>query len=128
MGSSSLAAMTLWCRVLALLALITFVVSNQSDDTENRALDTSLENSLNLDIKHVITKRDAKKDLENKKRSKKKNGKRRKRLERKKKDKSSKKRSKKKKKRNKNKASKGRKNKGKKGKSEKKRKNRKNKK
>merc|ERR1712227_1032344 len=95
MGSSSLAAMTLWCRVLALLALITFVVSNQSDDTENRALDTSLENSLNLDIKHVITKRDAKKDLENKKRSKKKNGKRRKRLERKKKDKSSKKRSKK---------------------------------
>merc|ERR1712227_185132 len=84
-------------------ALITFVVSNQSGDTENRALDTSLKNSLNLDINHVITKRDAKKDLENKKRSKKKNGKRRKRLERKKKDKSSKKRSKKNKKRSKKK-------------------------
>merc|ERR1712172_164732 len=72
MGSSSLAAMTLWCRVLALLAIITFVVSNQNDDTENRALDTSLENSLNLDINHVITKRDAK-DPEKNKRSKRKN-------------------------------------------------------
>merc|ERR1712172_203839 len=95
MGSSSLAAMTLWCRVLALLAIITFVVSNQNDDTENRALDTSLENSLNLDINHVITKRDAK-DPEKNKRSKRKNLKKRKRLEKQKKDKVSKKRSKKK--------------------------------
>merc|ERR1712045_132472 len=76
MGSSSLAAMTLWCRVLALLTIITFVVSNQSSDTENRALDTSLENSLNLDINHVLTKRDAK-DPEKRKR-KKKNGRRKK--------------------------------------------------
>merc|ERR1711971_628874 len=86
MGSSSLAAMTLWCRVLALLAIITFVVSNQNDDTENRALDTSLENSLNLDINHVITKRDAK-DPEKNKRSKRKNLKKRKRLEKQKKTK-----------------------------------------
>merc|ERR1712154_297185 len=96
MGSSSLAAKTLWCRVLALLAIITFVVSNQSVDTENRALDTSLENSLNLDINHVITKRDAKKYPENKKRSKRKNGKRKKKLGKQKKGKASKKRSKKK--------------------------------
>merc|ERR1711971_69353 len=95
MGSSSLAAMTLWCRVLALPAIITFVVSNQNDDTENRALDTSLENSLNLDINHVITKRDAK-DPEKNKRSKRKNLKKRKRLEKQKKDKVSKKRSNKK--------------------------------
>merc|ERR1719154_873320 len=86
--------MTLWCRVLALLAIIFFVVSNQSEDAKNRALDTSLENSLNLDHNHVITKRDAK-DPEKTKRSKRKNGKRRKRLEKQKKDKASKKRSKK---------------------------------
>merc|ERR1719480_253807 len=84
--------MTLWCRVLALLTIITFVVSDQSDDTENRALDTSLESSLNLDINHVITKRDAK-DTEKNKRSKRKNLKKRKRLEKQKKDKASKKRS-----------------------------------
>jgi len=86
--------MTFWCRVLALLAIITFVVSNQGDDAKNRALDTSLENSLNLDHNHVITKRDAK-DPEKTKRSKRKNNKRRKRLEKQKKDKGSKKRSKK---------------------------------
>merc|ERR1719339_218396 len=86
--------MTLWCRVLALLAIITFVVSNQGDDAKNRALDASLENSLNLDHNHVITKRDAK-DPEKTKRSKRKNGRRRKRLEKQKKDKASKKRSKK---------------------------------
>merc|ERR1719500_766681 len=87
--------MTLWCRVLALLAIITFVVSTQSDDAKNGALDTSLEKSLNLDQNHVITKRDAK-DSEKKKRSKRKNGKRRKRLDKQKKDKASKKRTKKK--------------------------------
>merc|ERR1719500_508236 len=65
--------MTLWCRVLALLAIITFVVSNQSDKAKNRVLETSLENSLNLDHNHVITKRDAIKDPEKKTR-KKKNG------------------------------------------------------
>merc|ERR1712227_1163050 len=49
---------------LALLAIITFVVSNQSGDTEIRALGTSLEDSSNID--HVIAKRDAK-DPEKKK-------------------------------------------------------------
>merc|ERR1719500_1826557 len=134
--------MTLWCRVLALLAIITFVVSNQSDDAKNRALDTSLDKSLNLDQNHVITKRDAK-DYEKKKRSKRKNGKRRKRLDKQKKDKASKKRTKKKtrgnKKKNglkknqdktkkKKKADRKKKNRGKKSKPEKKRKHRKNKK
>jgi len=76
MGSSSLAARMIWCRVLALLTVITFVFSNQSSDTKNRAVDTSLDNSLNNYPNHIITKRDAK-DPE-KKRKKKTLGKRRK--------------------------------------------------
>merc|ERR1712110_1158354 len=60
MGSSSLAARMIWCRVLALLTVITFVFSNQSSDTKNRAVDTSLDNSLNNYPNHGITKRDAK--------------------------------------------------------------------
>merc|ERR1719480_91475 len=58
--------MTLWCRVLALLAFIAFVVSNQSEDTKSGALDTSYDESLDLRLNHIITKRDAK-DPENKK-------------------------------------------------------------
>merc|ERR1712228_812503 len=85
MGSSSLAAMTLWCRVLALLALIAFVVSNQSEDTKSGALDTSYDESLDLRPNHIITKRDTK-DLENKKKKKdarRNGGVRKKRLEKK---------------------------------------------
>merc|ERR1739842_117193 len=69
MGSSSLAAMTLWCRVLALLAIITFVVSNQSVDTNSGALESSYDESLDLSLNHIITKRDAK-DPDNKKKKK----------------------------------------------------------
>merc|ERR1711862_865084 len=85
MGSSSLAAMTLWCRVLALLAFIAFVVSNQSEDTKSGALDTSYDESLDLRLNHIIIKRDAK-DPENKKKKKdarRKGGVRKKRLEKK---------------------------------------------
>merc|ERR1712227_925069 len=85
MGSSSLAAMTLWCRVLALLAFIAFVVSNQSEYTKSGALDTSYDESLDLRLNHIITKRDAK-DPENKKKKKdarRKGGVRKKRLEKK---------------------------------------------
>merc|ERR1711971_1003107 len=96
MGSSSLAAMTLWCRVLALLAFIAFVVSNQihlGEDTKSGALDTSYDESLDLRLNHIITKRDAK-DPENKKKKKdarRKGGVRKKRLEKKRKDKKAKK-------------------------------------
>merc|ERR1712222_71910 len=85
MGSSSLAAMTLWCRVLALLAIITFVVSNQSVDPNSGALDTSYDESLDFGLNHIITKRDAK-DPEKKKKKKdtrRKGGVRKKRLEKK---------------------------------------------
>merc|ERR1719480_242196 len=77
--------MTLWCRVLALLAFIAFVVSNQSEDTKSGALDTSYDESLDLRLNHIITKRDAK-DPENKKKKKdarRKGGVRKKRLEKK---------------------------------------------
>merc|ERR1712110_508202 len=80
MGSSSLAARMIWCRVLALLTVITFVFSNQSSDTKNRAVDTSPDNSLNNYPNDIITKRDAK-DPE-KKRKKKTLGKRRKNKQR----------------------------------------------
>merc|ERR1712032_442070 len=82
---SSLAAMTLWCRVLALLAIITFVVSNQSVDPNSGALDTSYDESLDFGLNHIITKRDAK-DPEKKKKKKdtrRKGGVRKKRLEKK---------------------------------------------
>merc|ERR1712032_1081500 len=84
MGSSSLAAMTLWCRVLALLAIITFVVSNQSVDPNSGALDTSYDESLDFGLNHIITKRDAK-DPEKKKKkdTRRKGGVRKKRLEKK---------------------------------------------
>merc|ERR1719362_2515057 len=77
--------MTLWCRVLALLAIITFVVSNQSVDPNSGALDTSYDESLDLGLNHIITKRDAK-DPENKKKKKdarRKSSVRKKRLEKK---------------------------------------------
>jgi len=61
--------MTLWCRVLALLAIITFVVSNQSVDTNSGALESSYDESLDLSLNHIITKRDAK-DPDNKKKKK----------------------------------------------------------
>merc|ERR1719330_263860 len=61
--------MTLWCRVLALLAIITFVVSNQSVDTNSGALESSYDESLDLRLNHIITKRDAK-DPDNKKKKK----------------------------------------------------------
>merc|ERR1719215_2153897 len=50
----------IWCRVLALLTVITFVFANQSFDTKNGALDSSLDNLLNLNPNHIITKRDVK--------------------------------------------------------------------
>jgi len=102
MGSSSLAAMTLWCRVLALLAFIAFVVSNQSEDTKSGALDTSYDESLDLRLNHIITKRDAK-DPENKKKKKdarRKGGVRKKRLEKKRRKNQNKKRKDKKAKKN----------------------------
>merc|ERR1712227_722175 len=102
MGSSSLAAMTLWCRVLALLAFIAFVVSNQSEDTKSGALDTSYDASLDLRLNHIITKRDAK-DPENKKKKKdarRKGGVRKKRLEKKRRKNQNKKRKDKKAKKN----------------------------
>merc|ERR1719500_288942 len=77
--------MTLWCRVLALLAIITFVASNQSVDPNSGALDTSYDESLDLGLNHIITKRDAK-DPENKKKKKdarRKSSVRKKRLEKK---------------------------------------------
>merc|ERR1719264_2256178 len=75
----------LWCRVLALLAIITFVVSNQSVDPYSGALDTSYDESLDFGLNHIITKRDAK-DPEKKKKKKdtrRKGGVRKKRLEKK---------------------------------------------
>merc|ERR1719341_2700884 len=77
--------MTLWCRVLALLAIITFVVSNQSVDPNSGALDTSYDESLDFGLNHIITKRDAK-DPEKKKKkndTRRKGGVRKKRLEKK---------------------------------------------
>merc|ERR1719500_589052 len=77
--------MTLWCRVLALLAIITFVVSNQSVDPNSGALDTSYDESLDFGLNHIITKRDAK-DQEKKKKkndTRRKGGVRKKRLEKK---------------------------------------------
>merc|ERR1711936_1527400 len=86
MGSSSLAATMVWCRVLAFLAIVTFVFSSQSVDSKNGAIDT-MDNSLDLDLNHILTKRDVK-DPEKKikkknKRERKKGNVRNKRLEKK---------------------------------------------
>merc|ERR1712045_1033438 len=59
MGSSSLASMMGWCRVLALLTFITFVAANQN--TEERDLDSLADNSLKVDLNHFLRKRNAEK-------------------------------------------------------------------
>merc|ERR1711976_1090588 len=86
----------IWCRVLAFLAFVTFVFSSQSVDSNNGAIDT-LDSSLDLDLNHILTKRDVKdpeiKIKKKNKRERKKGNLRNKRLEKKQKkmDKASKK-------------------------------------
>merc|ERR1719232_360334 len=79
-----------WCRVLAFLAIITFVYSDQSVGIKSGALDT-LDNSLDLELNHILAKRDVKdpekKSKEESKKGKKKGGVRNKRLEKKQKSK-----------------------------------------
>jgi len=59
MGSSSLASMMGWCRVLALLTFITFVAANQN--TEERDLGSLADNSLKVDLNPFLRKRNAEK-------------------------------------------------------------------